>query len=625
MSMKKKEYRVSSYEDQDISPEETLVDSIGFSKVEVPISRTVLRFYFGVIFIFFTILLVAAFRLQILNGVSFRRLALNNRSTVYEIPSLRGDILDRQGRILAENKPVFDLIAILADLPKRQADLEVIFSQLSIILHEPVADIAKVFENKGDNASFLIKKHLNKEEVIKIQNQFQEGIYVVSSSERFYPHGSQDSTVIGYTGKVNQEDLKDQYYDLNDRKGQLGIESSYERYLRGEHGRVFFDRSQNHYSVKQPESGLNITLNIDAEVQEHLYRAFLEVLKSAGVKSGAAIVQNPKTGEILGLVSLPSFDNNQLVGELSDEVFKKYFQSNDRPTVNRAISGKYHPGSTIKPLLALAGLKEGVITPETTITDQTGFITIKNVYNPEIIYTYHDWKVQGTVDLKKALANSSDIYFYSVGGGYNHIKGLGLVNLEKYYKLFQMDKLFGIDLPGEVSGFVPNEEWKLEKTGQPWFIGDTYNISIGQGDLLATPLWLSSYVSALANGGTLYRPWVAKKITDKNKKIIEEFSSQELGHLAFDEKTFQIVRAGMREAVVSGTARLLGDLPVEVAAKTGTAEEGGKGKGFNSLFIAYAPYTNPEITISIAVEDIGKKQGLAILTAKEFLRWYFTR
>lgn len=623
--MRKKEYRVSSHEDADISPEETLVDSLGSAKVEKPISDSALRFVFGLIFIFSALFFVAAFRLQIIQGGGFRKVALENRSVFYEIPSLRGDILDRNGQVLAENRPVFDLIAISVDLPKKTEELEIIVQQLSLVLNQPAIDLTKTFESRKKNASFLIKKNLKKEEALKVQNKFQRGIYMVSGSERFYPQGETSSAMIGYTGKVNKEDLRDNYYSLNDRRGRAGVEESFEKYLRGEHGQIFFDRSGHHYSIKQPSSGSNLVLNIEAGVQNHLYTALSGVLRFAGVRAGAAVAQNPKTGEILGLVSLPSFDNNQLTGELSGEIFKKYFESSSRPTFNRAISGRYHPGSTIKPLLALAGLKEGVITPETSITDKTGFITIENIYNPEIVYTYHDWKIQGTVDLRKALAHSSDIYFYSVGGGYKHIKGLGFTKLEKYFRTFLIDQALGIDLPGEAAGFVPNEEWKLEKFGQPWFVGDTYNISIGQGDLLTTPLWLSSYVSAIANGGTFHRPFAVKKVIDKNQKVIEEFYPEKLGNLPFDSQTFRVVKEGMREVVTSGTAKLLNDLPVEVAAKTGTAEVGAKGKGFNSLFIAYGPYDNPEIAISIAIEDIGKTQGLAILAAKEFFDLYFKR
>jgi len=619
----KKEYRVSSYENQDLSPEETLVDSLGSSKVERPISEITLRFIFGVVFLFFAIFLVAAFRLQVVQGKSFRQIALGNRSEVYEVPALRGHILDRHGQVLAENRPVFDLMAISVDLPKEGSESELFLNRLSLILNQPVSVLAEIFESRNRVASFTVKKDLKKEEVLKIQDQFKQGIYVVNSAERFYPQGEKASAVIGYTGKINPDERGDRFYGINDRKGRSGVEESFEKYLRGKYGQIFFDRTADNYVVKPPETGSGVVLNIDAEVQKNLYEALSGVLRSAGIKAGAAVAQNPKTGEVLALVSLPSFDNNQLTGELSEAVFKKYFQNNSRPTFNRAISGRYNPGSTIKPLLALAGLREGVIKPETTITDQTGFITIQNIYNPEIVYTYRDWKVQGTVDLRKALAHSSDIYFYSVGGGFGRMKGLGWTKLEKYLKLFRIDEILGIDLPGEAAGFVPNEEWKLEKFGQPWFTGDTYNVSIGQGDLLTTPLWLSSYVSAIANGGIIYRPLVVKKVVDQKQKITEEFTPQELGRLPFEAAVLRVVQEGMRSAVTSGTAKLLSDLPVEVAAKTGTAEVGVKGKSFNSLFVAYAPYDNPEITISVLVENIGQNQGLAILAAKNFLKQYF--
>ena len=236
---------------------------------------------------------------------------------------------------------------------------------------------------------------------------------------------------------------------------------------------------------------------------------------------------------------------------------------------------------------------------------------------------FRDWKIQGMIDLKKALAQSSDIFFYSVGGGYGKIKGLGFEKLEKYFRAFLIDRVLGIDISGETAGFVPNEEWKLEKTVQPWFTGDTYNVSIGQGDLLVTPLWLSSYVSAIANGGIFYKPFVVKKITDGGK-ILREFKSEQLSKLLFDNTVMNVVRDGMREVVISGTAKSLNSLPVSVAAKTGTAEAGIKGSQLNSVFVAYAPYDQPEIALSVVIENIGNNQGLAMLAAQNFLEKYFS-
>lgn len=622
----KKEYRVSNFEDDNVSPEETLPDSLGGqSKIEVPIPESVVFVFYiliGAVFLFF---LFSSFNLEILQGRYFRSIAAGNRSTFYQVPSMRGVILDNAGQILADNQPVFDLVGISSDLPDKKEEINAMIQELSLILKEPAENLSNVFNEGKLQSLFFIKKDLKKDEVLQIQNRYQRGVYIANGVKRLYSDSVKFSSIIGYTGKVGPEDLKDSYYNPNDRKGRTGIEESYEDFLRGKHGRIFFDKAGKNYVFDDATAGNEVVLNINGEIQKHLYDSLDNILRSSGLKSGSAVAQNPNTGEILGMVSFPSFDNNQLTSDLSQDLYKKYFEGKDRPIFNRAVAGNYNPGSSIKPLLALAGLKENVITPSTTITDLSGYILVKNQYNPDIFYKYRDWKVQGTVNLKKALAQSSDIYFYSVGGGYGDIKGLGFEKLEKYFRTFLIDKILGVDVSGEAGGFVPSEEWKLEKLGQPWFIGDTYNVSIGQGDLLVTPLWLSSYVSAIANGGTFYKPFLVKKIIDREGGTIESFSRSEITKLPFDEATIKIVQEGMREVVLSGTGQLLNSLPVSAAAKTGTAEVGAKGGKLNSIFIAYAPYDHPEIAISVVVENIGKNQGLAIRTARDFLQWYFSK
>ncbi|HEY4484270.1 MAG TPA: penicillin-binding protein 2 [Candidatus Paceibacterota bacterium] len=615
----KKRYQISNFEEDMVSPEETLIDSLSSrSKIELPISRSIIQVFYFLIGLVLFFYLFFSFRLGVLEGKDFRSVALSNRSTVYNIPSMRGVVLDSDGEVLAGNTPVFDLIAISADLPKKEEELRLWSENLAGILNDKPENIFSILQEKERQAVFFVKRDVAKEKVIQIQNHYQKGVFVVSGAKRSYSDSIQFSNILGYTGKVSQDDLKDEYYIINDRKGRSGLEEKFEEVLRGKHGQIFFDRANKRYVVKPASPGSGLVLNIDSDVQKALYDSVENVLRSVGLKAGSAVAQNPKTGEILGMVSFPSFDNSLFSSELSEELFKKYFENKNRPIFNRAVSGKYNPGSTIKPLLALAGLKENVISPETTIVDLNGYITVKSIYDPSVVYKFRDWKVQGTLNLKKAIAQSSDIYFYSVGGGYGIIKGLGFEKLEKYFRTFLIDKVLGIDISGEAAGFVPNEEWKLEKTGQPWFTGDTYNVSIGQGDLLVTPLWLSSYVSAIANGGTFYKPFLVKKIIDGEQKPVQTFKSEELAKLPFDTRTLDIVREAMREVVVSGTAQMLNSLPIKIAAKTGTAEVGVKGSGLNSVFVAYAPFDDPEIAISIVVEDIGQKQGLAVLAAKQF-------
>lgn len=623
-----KEYRVSGYDEEEVAPEETLADSFSsFSKAEFPIGVSALQIFLGLamaVLIFYTL---TAFRLEVINGQEWRARAVGNHSSVFDILAIRGNIVDQSGKVLVENQPVFDLMAISADLPKEEAMSDWL-KELAVILGQETSALQEIFAQNRHQAIFFLQRDLQKDQVLKIQNKYAYGVHVINSVKRNYLQGEKYAAIIGYTGQVTPEDLQDDYYSINDRKGRTGVEFGFENYLRGEHGQIFFDQTSKRYLTTASHPGQTVVLNIKGDVQEHLYAAVNEVLRMYGLKFGSAVAQNPQTGEVLGMVSFPSYDNNDLSGEINEEQYKKYFVSKDRPLFNRAIGGRFNPGSTIKVVLALAGLKEGVVTPRTTFTDSTGYVTIQNIYNPEIVYTYRDWRIQGTVDLKKALAWSSDLYFYAVGGGPpaggNKIKGLGFERLEKYFRAFLIDQSLKIDIPGESAGFVPSEQWKIAKFGQPWFMGDTYNVSIGQGDLLVTPLWLSSYISAIANGGTIYRPWLVDKIVDGERKDVRVFDVEKLATLPFDRATLDIVREGLREVVLSGTGQILKSVPVPVAAKTGTAEVFAGGKNLNSLLVAFAPYDNPEIAISVVIEGVGSHQGLALQTAKNFLQWYFT-
>jgi penicillin-binding protein 2 len=363
---------------------------------------------------------------------------------------------------------------------------------------------------------------------------------------------------------------------------------------------------------------------VNRDIQKHLYQALISVFNSAGVKRGAAVVQDPRTGAVLGLVSMPSFDGNVFENSSEAVNFSKInniLSNKDKPLLNRVISGRYSPGSTIKPLLALAGLKEGVVTPSTTI-NATGSIKVQSEVDPGVFYTFRDWRVHGWTDIKKAIADSVDVFFYALGGGYGDISGLGIDKIESYLKNFLVDRRLGIDLPGEMAGFTPSREWKKEAKGEPWYIGDTYNISIGQGDLLVTPLWLNTYIGSIANGGKLMKPFVVREIKNPVDGTSSRLSPQVLGEIPFEQETINIVRQGMRQAVVSGTATLLNNLPVPVAAKTGTAQV--TGRGLNSLFTVFGPYDEPEIVMTVLVENINQSQGLAIRVANEFLMWYFS-
>ncbi|MEK7134832.1 MAG: penicillin-binding transpeptidase domain-containing protein, partial [Patescibacteria group bacterium] len=360
-------------------------------------------------------------------------------------------------------------------------------------------------------------------------------------------------------------------------------------------------------------------------LQKLLTDALTEKMADTGSSAAAAVVINPKSGEILSLVSLPSFDNNLFNGNLSDKTYSILAGDKRRPFFNRAISGAYASGSTIKPFMAAAALNENIISPDYQVDDTLGYITIPNQYNPDISYIYHDWKAHGFVDMRQAIAVSANVYFYVIGGGYKNIKGLGIDRIGKYFKLFGFGSPLGIDLLGETGGLVPSPEWKKSVKKESWFTGDTYNVSIGQGDVLITPLQLAAAISAIANDGILYKPKIVSKITDTGGNTIEEFKPEIIRSVNIDKEKLQIVREGMRNAVTEGSVYFLNDLPIKVAGKTGTAQVTNTFRKTNAWFTGFAPYDNPEIALAIVIEGAGEGSTAAVPVAKEVFEWYYNQ
>jgi penicillin-binding protein 2 len=324
------------------------------------------------------------------------------------------------------------------------------------------------------------------------------------------------------------------------------------------------------------------------------------------------------------LVSLPSFDNNEIKSADLINPAKPFF--------NRVVSGEYAPGSTIKPLVAFAALKENLISPEKEIFS-AGYIEIPNPYNPDKPSRFPDWKANGWVNLYSAIARSCNIYFYAVGGGFEDVNGLGIKRLKEYWGKFGLGQKTGIDLPGEKPGFLPDENTKEESGGEIWRIGDTYNVSIGQGDLLVTPIQLINYVSAIANNGKIYRPFLVDKITDGSGNVAKEISPEILADFPEDLENIKLIQRGMLDTVGKsyGTASLLSGLPIPVAAKTGTAQIEGN-KKINALFVGYLPVEalakagapiEKQIAILVLVEDAREGGMNAVPVANEVFGWYY--
>lgn len=621
-----KEYRITINQDDWVAPEETLIDSSSdHSNLEQPISEGVFRFTLGAIVVFALVLVGAAFNLSILKNETFAKLAFQNKTVNFAVTPPRGLIMDSAGTPLVKNIPSFDLLVVSRELPKTGSGREDIVREVATILNKSSEEIQAQIDTGVKQSIFFLAIDLSKDEIIALKHLDPKGLYVITTTKRSYIDGPQFSTVLGYTGKVNKNDLaKDDYYLPSDTTGRSGIESSYEDILRGEHGRIFFTKDEERGLNEEPVAGQNLVLNIDQDIQKALYNALYEQLRPTNLNVAAAIVQNPNTGAVLGMVSFPGYDNNVFNNEISQEEYSRLFESKSRPLFNRVIGGQYNPGSTIKPYIGLAALEEKIMRPSDTIQDCIS-ISVPNPFNPSDPYVFKNWRVDlGPFNIRRAIATSCNVYFFTVGGGFGDIAGLGVNRIVKYLKAAFADKVLGIDLPGEAPGFLPTPEWKEETRKEPWYQGDTYNISIGQGDLLVTPLWINSYVSAIANGGSLYKPMVAQRIVDQDKNAVQIFDPEVLAKLPFKKEVVDEIRYGMRETVLSGTSQLLKGLPVQVGAKTGTAEVI-KGQRINSLFTAFAPFDKPEVAITVLVEGSATNEGHATRTVYNFLNWYFSQ
>jgi penicillin-binding protein 2 len=610
---------------KDLFFEEAVLDDLAgdFSSLETPLSR---KAFVLVGVISFLIIFLALGRVAFLGlwrGDFYGQQSLINMGEINEKSAQRGVIFDDSGNPMVKNIPSFRVSLLLADFFKNDGDREKVSADLEEALGLAPGFVETALQNADLERQNLIvlARGLKVDDVIKIKNLNLKSIRVEDDFERSYYGQGIFSHIVGYTGSTSEKDVKaDTSLSYNDIVGKSGLESYYEKELRGKDGRVISYRNAKGEIIdtkllSEAENGLQLHSTIDSELQAYFYDSLSRTLRRLGSSAGVGVAINPQNGKILSLVSLPSFDNNEI--KSADLV------NPAKPFFNRAVSGEYAPGSTIKPLVAFAALKENLISPEKEIFS-AGFIDIPNPYNPDKPSRFLDWKPNGWVNLFSAIAKSSNIYFYAVGGGLDDVKGLGIERLNEYWKKFGLGQKTGIDLPGEKTGFLPDEKTKEESGGEIWRIGDTYNVSIGQGDLLTTPLQLVNYTAAIANGGKFYRPFLVDKITDGNGNTVKEIFSEVANDYSKDIEQIKLVQNGMLDAVRKsyGTANLLSGLPISAAAKTGTAQIEGNTK-INALFIGYAPYENPRIAILVLVEDAQEGGMNAIPVANEVLGWYY--
>ncbi|PJC65785.1 penicillin-binding protein 2 [Candidatus Berkelbacteria bacterium CG_4_9_14_0_2_um_filter_42_30] len=620
----------------EIEPEEILLDKEAAAKLEIPIERTGIFTIFIITIMILTLFLARAFWLQIWQGAYYALKASENSVRFYYNQAPRGIVYDRNNKVLTLDVPSLNLLIIPADLPKKKEDLDNWTQQISKILGKNNAEVADFTKNLNKNSTEPISLNLNLDQAALIELETHlpnlPGLFISKETKRNYPEGSYFSHLIGHTGKVTVDDLKaDSYYSLSDFIGKDGLEAQYEKELRGVPAKIAISVNSDNTVLKtlmaeEAQPGNNLILNIDGDLQKLLTDAIYAKMVQTNAPGAAAVVLDAKSGKILSLVSLPNFDNNIFNNNLRNKTYQELINNKNRPFFNRVISGFYPAGSTIKPFIASAALAENTIDPNYKIDDTLGYITVPNEYNPEITYVFHDWRPQGFVDMRRALAVSANVYFYEIGGGYKNVKGLGIDRIEKYLKLFGFGPPLGIDLPGEAGGLIPNPAWKKAIKHENWYTGDTYNVSIGQGDVIITPLQLVSAMAAVANGGTLWQPKIVLKITDSNNKTIEEFKPEIIRTNLVDNGKLEIVREGLRDAVTEGSVYLLKDLPIKVAGKTGTAQVySNLNKKTNAWFTGFAPYEDPQIAIAIVIEGAGEGSTAAVPVAKEVFQWYYNQ
>lgn len=606
---------------------------------------TLLHFRFvalrGAIVLLFVILLAQLWRLQVVESRTFQLRAEHNRLRVDTISPPRGVIYDRNGVQLVSNIPSFAVVLVPADLPPSRDERRSLFRELAQMLRMELWRIQEEVEAREAQRDLYtpltIQTNVPRELAFAVaENSYRlPGVHVQIEATRGYPYGPLISHILGYVGRISAEEyatLQERGYELNDRVGKTGVEATFESMLRGVPGRETIETTAEGKKVRSlgivpPRPGANLHLTIDLDLQKKM----AEVMeKSMGPsRHAAAMALNPKSGEVLGMVSIPSYDNNLFSRPLSGDDLQRLLEDPRRPLLNHAIGGAFPPGSSFKVVTGAAALQEGVASAATQIVS-AGQIAVASQYDPSTVYVFKDWAALGLLDFNRAIALSSDVYFYHLAGGYQNFTGLGIERLAHYTRAFGLGQRSGIALPGETTGLVPDPQWKREQWKEIWLLGDTYHFGIGQGFMMATPLQMANVVASIANGGTLWKPQVVREVVSAEGQVVRPFAREAIRALPVHPGHLATIRRGMRDAVATGTATTAQVPGVQVAGKTGTAEFGqqdprtGAYTTTHGWFISFAPYDDPEIALVVFHEQ-GQGALTAAPAAKEILRHYFTR
>jgi len=562
----------------------------------------------------FLVLLGQLWYLQVLEGARFRELSEKNRIRVRLAAAPRGVLFDRNGIALVDNRPAFTLSLI----PREMENPQTVLARLAVLLNIPYADLAETLERVPPD-SFMpvrVRRGLTLEEVTRVEEWKLDlpGVAVEVEPQRAYSASRFAAHLLGFVREASEEQIRQGRYRRGDMVGQSGLERLLDRYLRGRDGgeRVEVDALGRPGQVvrrQEPAPGAHVVTTVDWRIQEVVERAM-------SAHAGAALVMDPRTGDILALTSSPAFDLDQFTGPLGRDAWLRLVRDPQAPLLNRALQGQYPPGSLFKVVVAAAGLQEGSLTPMDHVFCNGEFHLGGR--------TFKDWKEEGhgQVDLHRALIQSCNVYFYRAG-----LK-VGAEVLTRYAKAFGLGALTRIALPGERPGLVPSLHVTRGHRGWAWQAGDTVNLSIGQGELLVTPLQVARLMAAVANGGILWKPRLVQRVEQPDGKLVYSASSEMNGYVELAPAVWEFLRRSLWGVVNEGGTGAAARVPgLDVAGKTGTAQivaksDAARGQE-HAWFAAYAPANDPQFVVVVLVEHGGRGGQVGAPIARRIFQGIF--
>ncbi len=566
------------------------------------------------------LLALRLWHLQIREGPYYRDLSENNRTRSVILEPARGLIYDRNGILLANNVPSFSLYVSLEDVKDRDALIEKLTELIGL---DPALIRKKLAVRGAKQLPRKIKDRLTLREATLIESHRLDlpGVMIQVESQRNYPSGVTASHVLGYVGEVSAEQLdKPDFAELHQGSivGQYGVEKFFDHIVRGQAGQKNIEvdalgHEKRTVLVDQPHAGNDLYLTIDARLQ----KVAEDLL---GQESGAIVALDPTTGDVLAMASRPAFDPNVLSRELTSRQWVEIVQDEGRPLNNRASQGQYPPGSTFKVLMAAAALESKTMSPSSTVFCNGGYQFGRRVY--------HDWKASGhgSVDLRKALIHSCDVYFYTVG------QRMGIDTMASYAHQFGLGEETGVELPSERVGTVPSTTWKQKVKHEAWLPGETISAAIGQGYVTVTPLQMASMIGTVANDGVIYRPRLVQGIMDRETGQRQDIPAMPKSKLDVKPETLALIREALAGVVTEGTATRAKSSIVTIAGKTGTAQTAALRTGpekdipkklrDHAWFVAFAPVEHPKIAVAVLAEHMGHGGSAAAPLAKEVIETY---